>query len=309
MNAPPLVSIVTPSLNQGAYLEEALRSVLEQNYRRIEYWVIDGGSTDGSQAILQRYAGRLAGWVSEPDRGQAHAINKGLRRAQGEILGWLNADDALLPGAVQTVVSAFSADPAIDVVYGRLERMDDRGQPVRTPQLPKDRVEFAGLDAIGECVVNQPGAFWRRGIMEKAGLLDESLRYVLDYEYWLRMLLAGGRFRRLPERLARFRLSEGSKTVREAAGMAQEHLAVLDRTLARPELAERLGVDPGALRRQARRGRAVLSLYACRGCWKAGRRAEALRWLAAAHRHDPAVLLHRRWLDLALARLRRPGTT
>jgi glycosyltransferase involved in cell wall biosynthesis len=302
----PLVSIVTPALNQGEFLEEALRSVLAQDYPHIEHLVIDGGSTDGSQAILQRHAGRLAGWVSEPDRGQANAINKGLRRARGEILGWLNADDALLPGAVRRAVTAFNADPAVDVVYGRLERMDARSRPVPTPPLPKDRVEFAGLHAIGECVVNQPGAFWRREIMEKAGLLDESLRYALDYEFWLRLLLAGGRFRRLPERVARFRLSERSKTVREAAAMAREHLEVLDRALAIPDLAGRLGVDPQALQRQARRGRAVVSLYACRGCWKAGRRAEALAWLAAAQRHDPAVLLHRRWLDLALARLRRP---
>jgi glycosyltransferase involved in cell wall biosynthesis len=301
----PLVSIVTPSYNQAEYLEATILSVLNQDYERIEYIIVDGGSTDGSLEIIRRHSGRLARWVSEPDRGQANAINKGLEMAAGEILGWLNSDDLYLPDTVSRAVEVFQSRPEVDVVYGRLERINAAGRVIPTPVLPKDRVVMTPRNLLGDCVVNQPGSFWRRELMERAGMLNESLRYAMDYEYWMRLLVAGGRFHRLSELLAHFRLSEGSKTVSQAEGMAAESIAVIETMLARPDLPGVLGLSQADLVRQANRGRAVHSLHAALACFKAGKWPQALRWLAAAHRYNPLVLAQRRWFDLASARLKR----
>jgi glycosyltransferase involved in cell wall biosynthesis len=308
MEALPLVTIVTPSYNQGAFIEATLRSVLDQDYPQIEYLVIDGGSSDQSQKIIRRYANRLAYWESTLDRGQAHAINKGLVRSHGDILGWLNSDDLLLPGTVSRAVAIFQSEPEVDVVYGRLERIDTQGRRIPTPTLPKDRLDFSGVHVIGECLVNQPGAFWRRRWLDRVGMLNEQLHYALDYEYWLRIAQAGGKFKRLTEPVAQFRLSPASKTVGSAVKMAREHLSVLDLYPPGAALAKQLGVTVPALRRQARKGRAVIDLYAFNGCLKERRPAEAFRWLILALYNDPLVLFQRRWLDLAISRLSRPGS-
>ncbi len=305
MGEMPLVSMVTPSYNQGIFLEQTIRSVLEQDYPNIEYLVIDGGSTDESVAIIQRHASQIAYWESQPDRGQAHAINKGLQRARGEILGWLNSDDVLFPGTVSRVVEQFSRHPDVGVVYGHLERIDATGRLVPTPILPKDRVEFGPAYVIGECVVNQPGSFWRRSIMDEVGLLDEHLAYALDYEYWIRMALTGVRFKRLPETVALFRLSAGSKTVGQTAAMAEEQLRVLDEVLAAPGLAQRLGMSQTQIDRLARRTRAQIGLRIVYGSLKSRRWDQARRWLGRVLQDDPLVIFERRWLDLAIARVRR----
>jgi Glycosyl transferase family 2 len=301
----PLVSIITPSYNQGQFLEATLRSVLEQDYPHLEYIVIDGGSTDDSPEILSRYASRLAYWESQPDRGQAHAINKGLQRAQGDILGWLNSDDVLLPGVVSRTVRVFNDNPWVDVVYGRLERIDASGKLLPTPQLPKDRVNFDLSQLLGECVVNQPGSFWSRGIMERAGLLNENLHYSLDYEYWTRLALADAQFVHLPETVARFRLSSGSKTVGQTTIMAQEQLRVLEALASRPDLPARLGWTAEQVCRGMRRTRARFRLQAFYGSLKLHQWRVAGRWLAAALSDDPLAPFERRWLDLAMANLQR----
>ena len=302
----PLVSLITPSYNQGAFLEQTIQSVLAQDYPNLEYILMDGGSSDNSVEIIQRYASRLSYWESQPDRGQAHAINKGLQRSHGSILGWLNSDDLLMmPDTVSRAVQVFQAEPDIAVVYGRLERINAQGEPVPTPLLPKDRVEFSREFAVGECVVNQPGSFWQRPIMEQVGWLDESLHYNLDYEYWMRMLLAGARFRRLPQVVARFRLSSGSKTVGQTAAMATEQLTVLEQFLAHPDLPDRLGLPPERIQRQARRARALIGLHAFYGSVKLQRWNAAGRWLAFVLHWDATALLQRRWFDLALAGLER----
>jgi len=301
----PLVSIVTPSYNQGQFLEATLCSVLEQDYPRLEYIVIDGGSTDNTPQMLARYASRLAYWESQPDRGQAHAINKGLQRAQGDFLGWLNSDDMLLPGVVKRVVQVFAQNPQVDVVYGHLERIDASGRLLLTPRLPKDRVDFDLSQVLGECVVNQPGSFWRRSVMEQVGLLDEDLHYSLDYEYWIRLALAGAHFMHLPGTVARFRLSSGSKTVGQTAVMAQEQIHVLEALGSRPELPARLGMTPEQVRRRMRRTRARFRLQAFYGCLKLHQWNASRRWLAAALSDDPLAPFERRWLDLAFASLQR----
>jgi glycosyltransferase involved in cell wall biosynthesis len=294
----PLVSITTPSCNQAAFLEQAIQSVLAQSYPYIEYSVMDGDSTDGSVDVIQRYADRLAYWESQPDRGQAHAINKGLLRARGEIIGWLNADDVLLPSTVSDVVRAFERHPEVDVVYGRLERIDARGSVIPTPNLPKDRIEFSRAYVVDECLVNQPGSFWRRRIMEKVGMLDERLVYALDYEWWIRMALSGARFLRLPQIVAKFRLSEDSKTVSRSAAMAQEQLGVLERLLAQRDLAEKLELTQGQLKERVNKTRANICLHAFYGCWKSHQWSEARGWLFQSLRYNPSVLFQRRWFDL-----------
>jgi glycosyltransferase involved in cell wall biosynthesis len=301
----PLVSIITPSYNQGQFLEATLCSVLEQDYPHLEYIVIDGGSSDDSRQIIERYAPRLACWESQPDRGQAHAINKGLKHAKGDILGWLNSDDVLLPGVASKVAQLFAQNPQVDVIYGRLGRIDASGRLIPTPLLPKDRVEF-GLDGLlGECVVNQPGSFWRRAVMERVGLLDEQLRYSLDYDYWIRMALAGARFMRLDDILASFRLSSGSKTVGQTVAMAQEQLRVLEALASRPDLPTKLGLTPVEVSRRARQTRARFQLQAFYGSLKSRQWKAAAHWLAGALHDDPGSPFERRWLDLALASLRR----
>ena len=297
----PLVSVITPSYNQGQFLEHTILSVLNQDYANIEYLVIDGGSTDNSLEIIRRYADRLKYWESEPDRGQAHAINKGLKRAKGEVLSWLNSDDVLFPETVSLAVATFLQHDDIDVVYGRLIRIGPDGKPVPTPTLPKDRVEFTRHNVIGECVVNQPGAVWRQRIMKQTGYLNEKLNYALDYEYWVRMILAGGKFKKLPNPVAQFRLSSGSKTVGQTSNMAREHLKVIDHFMAQSDMPEKLGLSPEAVRRQAGKGRGIVSLYAFYGCVKEKQWSEALYWFRQAHASDPLVLLDRRWVGLAWA--------
>ncbi|NIV31318.1 MAG: glycosyltransferase, partial [Anaerolineae bacterium] len=195
MSSKPLVSIVTPSFNQGPFLEETIQSVLEQTYDPIEYIVIDGGSTDSSIEIIRRHERQLAYWVSEPDKGQSHGINKGLHRSTGAVIGWLNSDDTLLPDAVARVVDAMQDTPT--VVHGSVHLIDAQSEIIARPKLSKRNQEFGIQTIVGEGLVNQPGAFWNRVAMDRAGYLNENLNYIMDYELWVRMALAGASFKRL----------------------------------------------------------------------------------------------------------------
>ncbi len=295
------VSIVTPSYNQSGFLEQTIRSVLDQDYLNIEYIVMDGGSTDNSLEILRRYADHLEYWESIADRGQAHAINKGLLRAKGEILGWLNSDDVLLPGTVNRIAIAFEKHPEVEVIYGRIERINERGELIPTPLLPKDKVVFNKQLIVGECVVNQPGSFWRRRIMGKVGLLDESLVYALDYEYWIRLALSGAEFFRLPDVVAQFRLSSSSKTVGNTAMMAHEQLQVLNSVLARPNISDELGLSERQVQGLASKARGLIGLHAFYGYIKLKQWDKAWHWIVFSLKSDPTVVFHRRWAVLAIA--------
>ncbi|XWX02882.1 glycosyltransferase family 2 protein [Aggregatilineales bacterium SYSU G02658] len=181
---PPLVTVVTPCYNSARFIEETIQSVLAQTYPQVEYIIMDGGSTDGTVEIAQRYADRLT-LISEPDRGQTHAINKGWARAQGQILAWLNADDLYYPDTVATAVAALEAHPEAGWVYGSGVMLDANGQPMpfRHPVQPWN---YEGL-LQDSCYIVQPTVFLHRSVYETVGNLDETLHYSMDYEYWLRI--------------------------------------------------------------------------------------------------------------------------
>jgi glycosyltransferase involved in cell wall biosynthesis len=225
----PRVTIVTPSYNQAPFLEATIRSVLLQNYPNLEYIVIDGGSTDGSVAIIEKYAPWLSFWVSERDEGQADAINKGFARSTGEILGWLNSDDLLRPNALSRVARVFMSHPSVNVVCGFRKVVNTRGQ------FRWNRVHDTPHDEAMRhiCFVSQETVFWRRKVYETIGPLDAAFRYTLDYEYWQRMIAAGYHFTLLPYFLGVFRRHPRSKGATLADVRARELRTVYWRYLGR----------------------------------------------------------------------------
>ena len=217
----PLVSIVTPSYNQARFLRRTIESVLGQEYPRIDYCVIDGGSTDGSVDILQRYGDRFH-WHSQPDRGQSDAINQGLHRAQGDILAYLNSDDVLLPGAVRTAVEHFRDHPDWDLLYGNAYHVDEDDHALG--EYPTADYDFDRL--LQSCCICQPATFWRRRVLERIGLFDETLHYAMDYEYWMRLDRAGGILRHVPDFLASSRVHAKTKTASAPMQVYREILEV-----------------------------------------------------------------------------------
>lgn len=203
----PLVSIITPSFNQGDYIEETIKSVLGQDYPSIEYVVIDGGSTDNTLDILKRYNKKIR-WITEKDNGQADAISKGIRITSGDIVAWLNSDDILLPGAVATVVDCFSHHPDVKMVYGKGYFNDTAGKIIgRYPTEPFDSERLAMFNFI--C---QPSTFFKKDAFNDVGGLDIGLRYALDYDLWIR-ISRKFQVHYISEFLSSYRLHETSKTV------------------------------------------------------------------------------------------------
>jgi glycosyltransferase involved in cell wall biosynthesis len=206
----PRITIVTPSFNQGRFLEETMRSVLSQGYPNLEYIVIDGGSTDNSVDIIRQYASQLAYWVSEKDNGQASAINKGFRKSTGQIMAWLNSDDCLKPGALWNIVSAFQKHPSWQIVCGFRDVIDTNSKHLDyTTYIQPDRFSFSRI-----CYVPQETVFWRRAVWETAGGLDESFQFALDFDLWQRYLAAGFTFHLIPRYLGLFRTHSNSKNTR-----------------------------------------------------------------------------------------------
>ncbi len=227
-SSPPTFCIVTPSYNQGPFIDATIRSVLEQTVD-LEYWVMDGGSTDQTVDILRRYDGRLQ-WVSQKDGGQSDAVNKGVARGRGQIVGWLNSDDTYCPGALAAVAEFFQAHPKIMLVYGDAEYIDAEGRPI-TRCAHIEPFNSHRLLHYSDFIV-QPAAFFRREAFEAVGGLDVSLNYCMDYDLWLKM---AARFpvAYMPRTLARFRWFGQNKTavggherLAEIEAMARRHGAL-----------------------------------------------------------------------------------
>ena len=182
----PRITIVTPSFNQGEFLEETIRSVLLQGYPNLDYHIVDGGSTDDSVEIIRKYAPWLSSWTSEPDRGQSDAINKGFRRASGEIMGWINSDDTLKPGALRKVATLIGDEQEPAWVIGASEIVDENGGHlgVRAPARPTRR----RMLRWGDHWFPQQSTFWNRRMWEVAGPLREDLHYSMDHALWLEMI-------------------------------------------------------------------------------------------------------------------------
>jgi len=208
----PRISIVTPSYMQATFIERTIDSVVAQGYPELEYFVQDGGSDDGTRAILERRATELTGWESQRDGGQSEAINLGFAKTSGEIMAWLNSDDLLLPGSLAYVADYFNRHPEVDVVYGHRLLIDENDKQIGRWVMPAhdDRI-LSWAD-----FVPQETLFWRRSIWEKTGgKIDESFRFAMDWDLLLRMRGAGARFVRLPRAIGAFRIHTQQKTSAE----------------------------------------------------------------------------------------------
>jgi glycosyltransferase involved in cell wall biosynthesis len=226
----PLISVVTPSFNQVNFIHEALQSVQIQNYPRYEHLVIDGMSTDGTVELL-RGLSVLSGWskmswLSEKDSGQSEALNKGFRRAKGDIIGWLNADDRYLSSCFAHVIQAFEQNPDVDIIYGDYRVVDESGHVIRT----KREIEFSKFILLYHRVLYIPttSTFFRSRVFEDENWLEERLQYAMDLELFIRLANKGYRFMHIPEVLADFRLQPNSKTCSAPEKQRLEHKQIVN---------------------------------------------------------------------------------
>ncbi|MFZ2314370.1 MAG: glycosyltransferase family 2 protein [Gammaproteobacteria bacterium] len=219
-------SVVTPSFNQGKYIQRTIASVLQQKEVEFEYVIMDGGSTDKTLDVLSAHANQLV-YVSEPDLGQAHAVNKAIKQTCGEYIGWLNSDDIYYPGALKKVADFFDQHPGVDVVYGKAYQIDDEDQVLE--DYPSEPFSFSRLKV--HCFISQPAAFIRRSALNKHGMLNERLTFCMDYEYWLRLAKAQATFAYLPEVLSGARIYADTKSSRCYLQAHLEALNMLNDTL------------------------------------------------------------------------------
>jgi len=287
-----LISIVTPSYNQGAYLEQTIQSVLGQDHPNIQYMVVDGGSTDGSVEIIRKYSDKLAWWVSERDSGQAEAINKGLKRANGEVVAWLNSDDYYLPGTVSAAMKIFAQNDDVVMIYGDLLAVDEQGQSINV-------MKFRPLslrDLLCFQIIGQPSVFFRRSALATTGLLDPSYHYLLDHQLWIR-LAQHGRILHVDQTWAAARYHAGAKNRAYAAEFGREAFRMLEWAKSQPALAESIS---GVNRRALASAHRVDARYLLDG----GRPASALAaWTRALFIHPPTALARLNILVSALSEM------
>ncbi len=258
----PKLSIITPSYDQAQYLEQTILSVLQQNYEALEFIIIDGGSTDGSVEVICKYENELAFWVSERDRGQAHALNKGLERATGEIVAYLNSDDLYLPGAFAAVVNYFRDHPECEWLCGDTVMFGNEQEEV----LISANVPKSAAHALSWAYkAPQPGMFWKRELLREG--FDDRWRYCFDHELYVRLLHAGHKCEHLPVTLAAYRLHPASKTIaegdlfdRDFDQIAEIYEPRLEGTARRWCAATRLLRQSFAASRAGRRGQATRDL-------------------------------------------------
>ena len=219
MNSNPLkISIVTPSFNQGTFLEKTIQSVLSQDYPNLEYIIIDGGSTDKSVEIIKKYAERLSYWVSEPDAGQSDAINKGFRKASGDICAWINSDDVYYPGVLTIIAASFEEHPSVDLLYGYHNDVNEKDEVIRKGMyFPFYKHAFK----VGFAIC-QPTSFWKRKVWDICGPLDTNLHYCMDYDFYAKAIKVGFQVKSVPILICKFRYHETNKSTTSRAGFAYE---------------------------------------------------------------------------------------
>lgn len=268
----PVVSVVTPSYNQAAFLSETIESVISQDYPYIEYIVLDDGSTDETRMILEQYNGRIK-WSFHTNIGQTHTINKGWKMLTGDILTWLNSDDTFLPGAVSRAVDYLLSNPSARIVFGDTLFTQADGTPIE----PSRRLlQFSYEDFVINCEnpIPQPSAFIRRGVIENTGLLDPYYYYFMDWDYWLRAGLKS-QIAYIPELLSTYRLHSESKTVSQARKAAPELERMYRDFFAREDL-------PESIRKLEKK--AMANMYFTSGGYYLkggdGKSAKRMAWLA-----------------------------
>jgi glycosyltransferase involved in cell wall biosynthesis len=223
LNAMTLVSIITPSYNQAKHLEQTILSVLEQDYPRMEYIVVDGASTDGSVEIIKKYAGRLAHWESVKDNGQADAINKGFAHATGEIVAWLNSDDYYLPGTISAAVKVFEENPDVVLVYANMLAVDESGQTFNTLTYKQLTLE----DLLCFQIIGQPAVFMRHSDLQKTSGLDLKFHFLLDHLLWIK-IAKHGRILHVNQTWSAARYHAEAKNVAKAAEFGREAFRILE---------------------------------------------------------------------------------
>lgn len=220
----PIISIVTPSLNQGIYIEDTIQSILEQKYPKLEYIIVDGGSSDGTMDIIKRYKDRLHHVEFRQDSSQANAINRGFKRCSGEIMAWINSDDMLMPGALDYIGDFFLKNPEVDVVYGHRILIDEKNREINRWVLPS---HCNGILKWRD-YVPQESLFWRRAIWDKTeGKIDETLHFAIDWDLILRFQQNGAFFFRLPRFLGAFRVHREQKTRTELSRHGHNEMNIL----------------------------------------------------------------------------------
>ena len=287
-----LVSIVTPSYNQAAFLEQTIRSVLDQDYGELEYFVVDGGSTDGSLDIIQKYDNLLTAWLSEKDSGQGEAINKGMKRARGEIVAWLNSDDTYMPGAIAAAVQAFASHPEAVLVYGDTRAVDQNNRALNVLRYRQLTLE----DLLCFQIIGQPAVFMRRSAFEVAGGLDPSYHFMLDHQLWIKLAQQGAMVH-VDQTWASARYHLQAKNRAQAPGFAREAFRLLDWAEGEPSLSP-------VLKRVERRSKAAVQRVNARYLLDDGQSGAALQaWWRALLIHPPTALARLNLLGSALLNL------
>jgi len=270
---------VTPSYNQAKFLEQTIQSVLEQDYTRLEYLVVDGQSTDNSVEIIKRHADKLTWWVSEKDAGQGDAVNKGIARAKGDIIAWLNSDDYYLPGTISAVVKVFEENPDVVMIYGDMLAVDEQGRTINTLKYKQLTLQ----DLLCFQIIGQPSVFFRRAVFEKTSGLDTTFHFLLDHHLWIR-IAQQGKILHVSQIWSAARYHAEAKNRAKAAEFGREAFRILAWVKSQPGLAEAI---TGVERRARASGHRVDARYLLDG----GQPLSALKaWTRALFIHPPTAL-------------------